>query len=61
MKNGYAYRYLIKSKSEFLTPDQLLPLYLKQGFTTTVSKKLAFGVISYQIVQKPEKIIPADL
>ncbi len=56
MKNGWAYRYLIKSKNTFLTPDELLELYSNHGFLPVVSKKLAFGVISYQIVQKPEKM-----
>lgn len=53
MKNGNAYRYLVKSKKQFPSPGELMDLYSAHGFVPVLCKKLVCGAISYQVVQKP--------
>ena len=51
-KNVDAYKYLIKSKREFLTPDELIEDFEKKGFKLKKRQDYLFGVISAQIMQK---------
>lgn len=47
-----AYSYLIKSKREFLTPDDLIKDFEKKGFKLKNRKDYMLGVISSQIMTK---------
>lgn len=51
-KNIDTYRYLIKSKNEFLSPLELKEEFIKKGFECIKIQNLIFGVISYQIFVK---------
>lgn len=51
--NNYsAYSYLVKSKREFLTPDDLIKDFEKKGFKKFKRKDFMFRVISCQIMKK---------
>ena len=51
-KNYLAYRYLVESKREFLTPDELIKLAEKCGLKLTTKRDFFFGAISMQIFTK---------
>lgn len=51
-KNYDAYKYLIKSKNEFLSSDELADEFKKAGFKCLKIQNLLFGIISYQIFVK---------
>ena len=51
-KNLEAYKYLIKSKNEFLSPVEIVSEFKKAGFRTVKIKNLLFNIISYQILFK---------
>ena len=51
-KDFEAYKYLIKSKNEFLSPKELVEEFKKAGFNCLKIKNLLFGIISYQIFVK---------
>lgn len=51
-KNYEAYEYLIKSKNEFLSPNEIADEFKKAGFTCLKVKNLLFNIISYQIFEK---------
>lgn len=51
-KNIDTYRYLIKSKNEFLSPLELKEEFTKEGFECIKIQNLLFGIISYQIFVK---------
>ena len=51
-KNYDAYKYLVKSKNEFLSPYELADEFKKAGFKTVKIKNLLFNIISYQIFKK---------
>lgn len=46
------YEYLLRSKSEFFTPENLIELFEKHGFKLKCRKDFLFGVISMQIMEK---------
>ena len=48
-KNFEAYKYLIKSKNEFLPPKKLIVEFKKAGMEHLKTKNLLFNIISYQI------------
>lgn len=50
--NIFAYNYLIKSKQEFLSPDDLIKDFESKGFKLVKRKDYCFGVISCQILKK---------
>jgi len=52
LKNTKPYKYLILSKRNFLTPDELIELFKFNRFKYQRHKKLIFGIISYQIMKK---------
>lgn len=51
-RNFSAYSYLIKSKKEFLTPDDLIKDFENKGFKLVQRKDFIFKVISCQIMTK---------
>ena len=51
-KNYSAYSYLIKSKREFLQPEDLIKDFEKKGFKFKIRKDFLFGVISCQVMKK---------
>lgn len=51
-KNNEAYSYLIKSKQEFFTPDELIKKFENKGFEFVKRKDYLFGSISCQIMTK---------
>ena len=51
-KNNLAYSYLIKSKQEFYTPDELIKLFKNTGFKFLKRKDYLCKTISCQIVTK---------
>lgn len=51
-KNKEAYFYLIKSKNEFLEPDEIIQIFENSGFRKVIKKELLFGIISYQVLRK---------
>ena len=52
IKNIEPYKYLLKSKKEFFSSNELLKLFQKQGFGVIKHEKMLFNMISYQIVEK---------
>lgn len=52
LKNTKPYKYLILSKRNFLTPDELIELFKFNKFKYQTHKNPLFGVISYQIMKK---------
>lgn len=51
-ENREAYSYLIKSKQEFPTPDDLIKDFESKGFKFVQRKDFLCGVISVQVLQK---------
>lgn len=51
-KKYYAYKYLIKSKNKFLSPDNPFETLCEKGFKVILKRNLLFGIISYQVFQK---------
>lgn len=51
-KNYSAYSYLVKSKREFLTPDELIKDFEKKGFHLKKRQDYIFKIISCQIMTK---------
>lgn len=51
-KNPLAYNYLIKSKQEFLTPDEIIKLFEDNNFILKEKKNFIFNTISMQIFTK---------
>lgn len=51
-ENREAYSYLIKSKHEFPTPDELIKDFESKGFKFVQRKDFLCGVISAQVLQK---------
>ena len=51
-KHFYAYKYLINSKENFLSPEEFCEMCKKAGFKPLIVKNLLFNIISYQIVEK---------
>ena len=51
-RNSTAYNYLIKSKQEFFTPEQLIQKFTDIGFKLKKRKDFLFGIISMQIFTK---------
>lgn len=51
-KNKEPYYYLLKSKQNFLTPDEIIELFQNAGFKVVKCKYAAFGIISWQIFVK---------
>lgn len=52
-KNKNSYFYLINSKKEFLSPDELVKKFESFGFKHLKTKYYLCGIISYQIFKKP--------
>ncbi len=50
--NKDAYKYLIKSKQEFLEPDKLIEEFIQAGFSVKAVSFCCFKLISYQILVK---------
>lgn len=50
--NHLPYEYLIKSKKEFPSPENLVKLFEQNGFKLKCRKDFLFGIISTQIMQK---------
>lgn len=50
--NTFAYNYLIKSKQEFLSPEDLIKDFESKGFKLIKRKDYCFGIISCQIFEK---------
>ena len=50
--NSEAYDYLIKSKKNFPSPDELIKDFEKCGFKFKLRKDFVFGVISAQVMKK---------
>ena len=51
-ENSFAYSYLIQSKREFLSPDELIKDFESKGFKFQKRKDYLFSVISCQIMKK---------
>ena len=51
-KNHDAYSYLIKSKTAFPEPEELINDFEKSGFNFVMRKDYIFGIISMQIMKK---------
>jgi len=51
-KNKNPYYYLLKSKQNFLTPDEVVELFQTSGFKTVKHKNPVFGIISWQVFIK---------
>ena len=51
-KNQIPYEYLVKSKREFFTPENLIKEFEKEGFLLKLRKDYLFGIISAQIFEK---------
>ncbi len=51
-KNQIPYEYLVKSKREFFTPENLIKEFEKEGFLLKLKKDYLFGIISAQIFEK---------
>ncbi len=47
-KHRYAYKYLIKTKREFMTPEEVIQTFEKYGLKHTKVKNYIFGIISAQ-------------
>ena len=50
--NKVPYEYLVKSKREFFTPENLIREFESEGFILKKRKDYLFGVISMQIFEK---------
>lgn len=51
-KNLSAYLYLVKSKNQFLEPDELIELFKSKGFKYLSKKDFIFNSLSAQVMQK---------
>ena len=51
-ENKEAYKYLIKSRQNFLTPEELIKDFESKGFKLKKRKDYLFGIISSQIMEK---------
>lgn len=51
-KNQIPYKYLVSSKREFFTPENLIKEFEKEGFTLICRQDYLFGIISMQIFEK---------
>ena len=51
-KNRIPYEYLVSSKREFFTPENLIKEFEKEGFVLKYRKDYLFGIISMQIFEK---------
>lgn len=50
--NIFAYNYLIKSKQDFMIPDDLIKDFQSKGFKLVKRKDYCLGIISCQILEK---------
>lgn len=51
-KNALAYNYLIKSKQEFYTPEEIIKLFKENNFEIKKQKNFLFNTVSMQIFTK---------
>ncbi len=54
------YEYLLKSKQEFPTPEEIISEFEQEGFKFISKKDFLFGTISAQIMQKKPKQLGID-
>lgn len=54
LKNIKEYKYLVLSKNNFLSPDELIELFKFNRLECIKQKKLCFNIISFQIMQKQQ-------
>lgn len=59
--NAKNYEYLLESKEEFPTPEELIQEFEQQGFKFLKRKEYLFGTISAQIMQKKPKGLGIDV
>ena len=52
--NKLPYDYLVKSKNEFFTPENLIREFESEGFILKKRKDYLFGIISMQIFEKSQ-------
>ena len=54
LKNMKEYKYLVLSKNNFLTPEELIELFKFNRLECIKCKKVCFNIISFQIMQKQQ-------